>query len=122
MATYRLADQTPYRIRQVKPEPPPARSIREFVPGLMKQLGLEDRLWEQSLLSDWESVVGPQVALHTRPGRLERKTLFIYVSNSTWLSELMRYRQTDLLRNVQNRFGAARITAIRLQIDPGESA
>ena len=84
----------------------------------MKQLRLEDRLWEQTLLSEWEELVGTQVAMHARPGRLDRKVLYVFVSHPTWLSELSRFSQKQMLENLQKRFGADKIRSLRLQLDP----
>ena len=84
----------------------------------MKQLGLENRLWEEALLSEWPALVGEQVARQTRPGRLDHKVLYVFVSHSTWLNELSRYGQKQMLANLQARFGADRIKSIRLQLDP----
>lgn len=99
-------------------EPAPSTPIGEVIPGLLKQVGLADRLWEQTLLAEWSSLVGDQVARRARPGRMHRGTLVIFVSNSAWLSELSRYGQQQILENIQKRFGAGRIQGIRLQLDP----
>jgi predicted nucleic acid-binding Zn ribbon protein len=92
--------------------------ISEVVPIIMKQLGLENRLWEQALINEWDSLVGPQVAKYTRAGRLERKILHIFVDHPTWLSELSRYGKKQIIENLQKRFGPDKIKGIRLQLDP----
>ncbi|MBN1268539.1 MAG: DUF721 domain-containing protein [Kiritimatiellae bacterium] len=96
------------------------QSIGDVIPGVMKQLGLDKHLWEQAILSEWPALVGPQVAAHTRPGRIERGTLFVFVSHSTWLNELSRYGKTEMLANLQKRFGAEKIKSVRLQLDPDQ--
>ncbi len=90
------------------------------LPQVMKKLGLEQRFWEQSLINEWEHLVGPQVAKYSRPGRLDRKVLHIFVTHPAWLSELSRYGQKQLLANLQARFGADRIKSVRLQLDPDQ--
>ena len=99
---------------------PPDRSaeIASVVASVVKGMGLEQRLWEQELVSEWEALVGSQVAKQTRPGRIDRKVLHIYVTHSTWLSELSRYGHKPILDNLQKRFGADRIKGIKLQLDP----
>lgn len=104
--------------RAVPPSQEASVSIGDVVPQVLKQLGLENRLWEQALVTEWTALVGPQVAAHARPGRLERKTLHIFVSHPIWLSELSRFSQPQILANLQKRFGADRIKALRLQLDP----
>ena len=84
----------------------------------MGKLGLENRLWEETLLEEWPSLVGPQVSRHARPGRLERGTLYIYVTHSMWLSELHRNFQPQILDNLQARFKEQPIRKLRFQLDP----
>jgi hypothetical protein len=92
--------------------------VADIIPSMMKKMGLEERFWEQSLVSSWPSIVGEAVARHTRPGRVQRKTLYIFVRNAAWLGELSRYGQREILANIQAKFGADRITSLRLQQDP----
>jgi predicted nucleic acid-binding Zn ribbon protein len=108
-----------HRIFRTTPfQPESLATAAEVVPLIMKQLGLENRLWEQALINEWESLVGPQVAKHARPGRLERKVLHIFVDHPARLSDLSRYGQKQLVENLQKRFGADKIKGIRLQLDP----
>lgn len=97
-----------------------ARPIGELIPQILKRFGLEDRLWEQALVSEWDALVGKQVARHSRPGRLDHRTLYVFVSNSTWLNELARYGKKQMIENLQKRFGADKIRDVRLQIDPDQ--
>ncbi len=92
--------------------------IKEVIPGLLQKLGLESRLWEQALVNEWPVLVGEQVALHTRPGRIYHGVLHVFVKNSAWLNELSRYGRKEMLANLQRRFGTTRIRQIRLQIEP----
>ncbi|MBU0679319.1 MAG: DUF721 domain-containing protein [Verrucomicrobia bacterium] len=109
-----------HQIDDERPPPPPEKtaSVADHIPGFLQKLGLEDRMWEQVMLEEWFNLVGPQVARHARPGRVNRKVLHIYVTNSTWLNELARYMKDELLANIQKRFGKERITDIRFQLDP----
>ena len=108
-----------HRILRTTPlQPESLATVVEVVPLVMKQLGLENRLWEQALINEWESLVGPQVAKHARAGRLERKVLHIFVDHPAWLSDLSRYGQKQLVENLQKKFGADKIKGIRLQLDP----
>jgi predicted nucleic acid-binding Zn ribbon protein len=108
-----------FRIEASNPPPPETcEPVSDLVPKLLKKWGLDEQLWQQTLLAEWESLVGPQVAQHARPGRLERKTLHVFVRHPMWLSELSRYGQKQMLANLQKRFGEDKIKAIRLQLDP----
>jgi predicted nucleic acid-binding Zn ribbon protein len=90
----------------------------EVFPKLLKQLGLNDRMWQETLTEDWRALVGEQVARHARPGRLEHGTLFVYVTHSIWLSELQRNGQKQILANLQDKYGSKEIRRIRLLLDP----
>lgn len=107
--------------RQRPPEIAESGRINEVVTDLVRRAGLEDRMWEQTLLAEWPRLVGEQVARRSRPGRMQRKVLTVFVSNSAWLGELSRYGQQQMLDNIQKRFGADRIQGIRLQLDPDQA-
>lgn len=92
--------------------------VSDIIPDLVARLGLEGRLWEQTLLQEWPSLVGPAIARRARPGGLQRRTLIVYVSNSAWLHELERFAKEELLQRLQSRFGADRIRSIRFAPDP----
>ena len=111
-----------HRISRAEPPPssPSSSTVADVLPGVLKELGLEQRVWQETVLREWPSLVGPQLAAQTRPGHLERKVFYVYVSHPAWLSELSRYGQKQLLENMQKRFGADKIKSIRLQLDPGK--
>ncbi|MEI8352281.1 MAG: DUF721 domain-containing protein, partial [bacterium] len=86
----------------------PAR-VADVLPELLRKLGLEDRLWMQILLRDWPAIAGEAVARHARPGRMDQKTLIVFVDSGVWVNELKRYGKAALLKNVQQAVGAARV-------------
>jgi len=92
-------------------------SIDKVLPGVLKKMGLSDRVWEQDLLRDWPGIVGEAVARHARPGRVQGRVLCVYVSNSAWLNELRRYSEKRILENIRARYGN-RIHSLRIQLDP----
>lgn len=105
-------------LRARPPQPDRSTGIETVVENVIKGMGLNQRFWEQALITEWESLVGPQVAKHARPGRLERKILHIFVDHPAWLSDLSRYGQKQVLANLQKRFGEEKIKGVRLQLDP----
>jgi predicted nucleic acid-binding Zn ribbon protein len=107
--------------RQRPPEVSTSGRITDVVTDLVRQVGLEERMWEQTLLAEWPRLVGEQVARRSRPGRMYRKVLTVFVSNSAWLGELSRYGQQQMLDNIQKRFGSDRIQSLRLQLDPDQA-
>jgi predicted nucleic acid-binding Zn ribbon protein len=101
-----------------EPESADPTPIQDVIPGLMKRLGLADLHWLTALRSEWHSLVGGDLARHTRPGRIEGQTLVVFVDSSVWLNEIARYGQSVMLRKVRDRFAGARIGRLRLVLDP----
>ena len=109
------------RLQVARSAPPPdfnALPIGAVIPALIKRWGLERRFQEEALQRDWVDIVGPVLARHARPGRLDRGILHIYVDHPAWLMEL-RPLEPDVLRKVQERYGADRIRQTRWAVDPG---
>ncbi len=117
-ARWQLERERHHILRERPPQPDRSTGIETVIQSVVKGLGLEKHFWEQALITEWESLVGPQVAKHARPGRLDRKILHIFVDHPAWLSDLSRYGQKQVLANLQKRFGADRIKGVRLQLDP----
>jgi predicted nucleic acid-binding Zn ribbon protein len=101
------------------PDDQAAVSIGAIIPRVMARLGLERDRWLGDLREEWPAVAGQDVARHTRPGRLDRERLVVFVDSSVWLNELSRYGARTLLENIRRRFGASRVRSLRFQIDPG---
>jgi len=117
--TYREIDRERFRLTH---EQPPSSDhtvpLDKIIPKIIKGMGLEQDLWEQQLMGEWPKLVGPQLSRHARPGKVERKILFVYVTSSAWLQELTSFGQREILKKVQDNFGADRIRSIRLRLDP----
>ena len=104
-------------------EEPPTRhhepdTLAGLLPGLMKRLGLEVQHWLGVLDEEWPKLVGVALAKHTRPGRMDKRNLTVFVDSSVWLNELSRYGKTQMLENLQARFGRDKIESVHLQLDP----
>jgi len=91
--------------------------IGDLIPEVLAGFGLESKLWLSELQKEWSALVGDSVAKHTRPGRLEKDCLIVFVDSSVWLHELSRYAETEMLTAVRNRFGA-KVRSLSLRLDP----
>ncbi len=104
--------------------PPPlpvnVSSVRDVLPSVFKEFNLEGAWWERELVEKWPEVVGPAVAKVSRPGRYDRKTLTVFVSHSTWLSELKRGGERQILANIARQFGPDKVRQLRFLLDPGQ--
>jgi predicted nucleic acid-binding Zn ribbon protein len=88
----------------------------------MKHVRVEDEQWVSDLSAEWPTLVGEAVSRHTRPGRLERGELRVFVDSAVWLSELKRWGGPKVLSNLTRRFGPSRIRAVRFEMDPDGGA
>ena len=79
------------------------------------QAGLADRVAEEEVLSAWNELVGPFVAEHSKPIRLDRKTLYVQVLQSAIHYTLER-QKADLLKKLQTRFGARTVRDLRFRV------
>lgn len=102
--------------------PPPAEDACEDMQSGLRaafaHLGLDGVHWTAELVEKWPGIVGSQVALHTRPGRLFGAELIVYVDSSVWLHELTRYGLKGMFMKLQAFPGSERVKGIRLQLDP----
>jgi predicted nucleic acid-binding Zn ribbon protein len=98
------------------------RPVADVAARVLKAWKLDGCAAELRLLAAWPEIVGPQVAMHARPGRLERGLLVIYVANSVWLAELNRLFQKPILENIRRHLGTNDVRALRLQLDPDPPA
>ena len=117
---YPEIDRERFHLRVTDVPTPPERCnpVEDVVHKVLGKCGLDGEVWTQQLMGSWVEIVGEQIARNARPGRIDRNTLFVYVTNSAWLSELSRFGKREILQNVQRRFGHSRIRSVRLQLDP----
>ena len=117
---FREIDRERFHLRVTDVPTPPERCnpVEELVHKVLKTCGLDEDVWARKLMENWGEIVGEHIARNARPGRIDRSTLIIFVTNSAWLSELSRYGKRQILQNIQSRFGKNRIRAVRLQLDP----
>ncbi len=107
-----------FHLSQQHPLPPePAGDIRQAVLDIFTHMQTEERSAWRQLEREWAKLVGPEIAKHARPVRLEQNVLVVGVDSSVWMNELIRYQQSTLLVRCQQCLGQERIKAIRFQPD-----
>jgi len=65
-----------------------AAKIGVLLDQLMQNLGLDDRLRQCRALVVWDTVVGPQIAAHTRPHKIREGVMEVCVDQPTWMQQL----------------------------------
>lgn len=88
----------------------------KLVPGVMKELGLEQRLQQSQVFSLWAQMVGTDIARHAQPVSLRNNLLVVAVDHPVWLQELSRYHKTLLLQKIHATVGKKTVRDIIFRI------
>lgn len=96
--------------------PPPPAPVHQLVPGLMKKLGLEQRLQQSQVFYLWPDIVGADVARHAQPVSLRNGYLTIAVDHPIWLNELKRYHKDLLLQKIRAAIGPRAVKDLSFRI------
>jgi predicted nucleic acid-binding Zn ribbon protein len=75
------------------------RSLDASLDRVSAQLGLGDSAGIGRLFSRWEEIVGPAVAAHVRPVRIDASSLVVVVDHPAWATQV-RHLGEDLLDRV----------------------
>ena len=110
--------RTPIHAAPSPVRPPPRDSkagkpqlVGDLLARVLNRKGLGAKLEAASVLAEWETLVGPQIAAVTRPQRVSEGVLFVGVTNSPWLMEL-NLMKADLMRRLNAGKGEGRIRQI----------
>ena len=93
-------------------------SLSGVLPRVFKQLGLEDGLLGWRAVREWEQVVGPRVARHTRAVAFHDGVLQVEVEGSAWMHELG-FLKPDLMRKVNRHLGSRLVKNVRFVVPRG---
>jgi predicted nucleic acid-binding Zn ribbon protein len=92
------------------------RSAAGLVSGVLKGLRLDQRKADTEVVKVWNRLLDPNIAAHAQPVGLRKGTLFVHVDNSVWLTEIVRYRQREILTRLQSSFGSQVIQRISFRL------
>lgn len=96
-----------------------AKSLGDALAKLIKDLGFEKKLQEQSLLAQWPNLVGDQIAGHTKVVTIEGGKLFVEVDSAAWRQEL-HYMKPQILDRLNETAGSSLVLEIILINKKGE--
>jgi len=95
------------------------RKLGDVMSDVLKRSGIADRVAQATVIPDWPSLVGPQIARVTEPLSITPQgTLFVAVTTNAWMTELS-LMEPDLLRRLNERTGRLQIKRIRWQMRRG---
>lgn len=89
------------------------RGLGDVVGALAQELGWSEPLAQSELFVDWESVVGAELARHTRPTEIKDGTLYIKCDATNWATALRMIR-AQITTTIAERHPAAGVQGIRI--------
>jgi predicted nucleic acid-binding Zn ribbon protein len=93
--------------------------VDEVLTRYLADTGLAARVDQATVVPEWRSIVGDQIAAVTVPHAVAQDgTLFVAVTTSAWMTELS-LMEPELLRVLNARTGGAVIQRIRYQLMRG---
>lgn len=92
-------------------EPIPLRLGLEAV---VRSLSATDATTVRNVFDGWEEIVGPGIAAHARPVKLDGTTLVVDVDEPGWATQL-RYLQGDLIERLVAH-GTAQVERLELRV------
>jgi predicted nucleic acid-binding Zn ribbon protein len=90
--------------------------VGDTLEGVMRKLGLAERLTEAQVLKAWKEIVGEWFAMHTCPERIRDGTLFVRVIQPSIHYELDRNWRPKIIQKLKARFGASRVRDIKFRV------
>ena len=91
-------------------------TVAEGLAPLLKSLGLDDRIREESILQSWKEIVGEFIAQHSQPCSLRGGVLLVQVLQPTMHYELDRVWKVKILQKLKEQYGAKAVSEIRFKI------
>jgi predicted nucleic acid-binding Zn ribbon protein len=101
-----------------QPSDRPSR-LGDVLRAALERTPAAQRLADHAIWTHWESVVGPTLARHAHPERLQRGLLVVAVDGATWMQELQFFKR-DLRDRLNSRLGRTVVRDIFLV--PGSEA
>lgn len=112
LAEFRGVDLTP----EEKARAQSAKPVGDYIPGVLKGIGIERKQAELEILKVWNNLMDPTVAQHAKPVGIAKGTLFVNVDSNVWLDEIVRYRRREILQRLRHSFGPDLIQKISFRV------
>ena len=102
-------------------DPPETRQEAEafsaIIEKTLKRLKIDASPWLDDLAEAWPTLVSPELAKVTRPGKWEAGILYVYVTSSIHLFEIRRAHLTRIEQAVRAFAGGDRVKHVRLMVN-----
>ena len=102
--------------KKVKQKP---SAFGDVLSSVLKSSGMAARVEQASIIPEWASLIGTQIASVTDPQSISADgTLFVYVKTNAWMNELS-MMEPELLKALNARVGKSPVKRIRWLLKRG---
>ncbi|MBI5059957.1 DUF721 domain-containing protein [candidate division KSB1 bacterium] len=88
--------------------------IGDLITRILQRKGWQGHVLSARVATQWEAIVGPVNALHTRPARIERGRLTIECDHDTWRTELQ-FLKPEIIERVNEVLGKDAVREVFLR-------
>jgi len=99
----------PRRPRREDPQP-----LNTAIAGLLSDQGWQAAAAAGSVFGRWPQIVGPDLAAHTRPDRLDGGELVVIADSTAWATQV-RLLAGTLIRRVNSELGTGTVTRVKVR-------
>jgi len=92
------------------------RPLGDILPNVLSRLRIDRRQAESQIVEVWKRIIDPLITAHAQPTGLAKGTVFVSVDSSVWLSEIVRYRQREILERLQLAVGQDVVQKISFRV------
>ena len=76
-------------------------TVSNVIDKLLSKLQKKQLTSNGKIFSEWETIVGQEIAEHVKPEKISLKKLYLTVDSSVWKFEITRRRRTDMLKSIR---------------------
>ena len=87
-------------------------NLQAILPRLIETMKGKKQFQMHMVFYAWEKIVGPQIAIHVKPVRMDFRTLFLYADAPAWAAQL-RYMERELIDKINAYVATELVISIR---------
>ena len=76
--------------------------LKKILDSFFKKHHLENKLKGYQIIHNWTECVGKKIATHSKPYKIQGKTLFLIVDTHVWANEL-NIRRGEIIEKINNK-------------------
>lgn len=88
--------------------------MKEALEGFYKAMGIDDKMHETRVLSQWEELMGKAIAARTERKYIKDKVLYLHINSSVMRNELVQQKE-EIVQKINALAGCELITSVFLK-------